>query len=72
MAPDCLEGAPKTQAWLALSNDPGALVSGKYFYHQKQRNCHPSAAYTTLQDQFLEECARLSGISLPGKDAPGL
>jgi NAD(P)-dependent dehydrogenase (short-subunit alcohol dehydrogenase family) len=64
-APDSLEEAPKTQVWLATSNDPKALVSGKYFYHQKLYQFHPSVANEQVQEKFLKECERLSGIKLP-------
>ena len=64
-APDSLEEAPKTQVWLATSNDPKALVSGKYFYHQKLREAHPAAADKNIQEQFLKECENLSGIKFP-------
>jgi NAD(P)-dependent dehydrogenase (short-subunit alcohol dehydrogenase family) len=36
-APDDLSEGPTTQVWLATSNDPEALVTGQYFYHQKPR-----------------------------------
>jgi NAD(P)-dependent dehydrogenase (short-subunit alcohol dehydrogenase family) len=64
-APDSLDEAPKTQVWLATSNDPKALVSGKYFYHQQERKAHPAASDEQIQDQFLHECEKLSGIELP-------
>jgi NAD(P)-dependent dehydrogenase (short-subunit alcohol dehydrogenase family) len=62
-APDSLEEAPKTQVWLATSNE--ALVSGKYFYHQKLYQFHPAVAEEQVQEKFLKECERLSGIKLP-------
>jgi hypothetical protein len=34
---DDLEEGYRTQVWLAVSEDPAALVSGEYFYHQKPR-----------------------------------
>jgi NAD(P)-dependent dehydrogenase (short-subunit alcohol dehydrogenase family) len=61
-APDSLEDGPKTQVWLAESNDPQALVTGKYFYRQKLRASHPAASDTKIQDGFLKECERLSGV----------
>lgn len=64
-APDSLEEAPKTQVWLATSTDEKAQVSGKYFYHKKLRDFLPAAADVAVQEKFLAECARLSGISLP-------
>lgn len=64
-APDSLEDGPKTQCWLAVSNDEQALVTGKYFYHKKLLNSLPAAADINVQEQFLSECARLSGIEFP-------
>lgn len=64
-APDNLEEGYRTQAWLATSNEPAALVSGRYFYHQKPKSFLNEAANATVQDQFLEECARLSGVKFP-------
>jgi NAD(P)-dependent dehydrogenase (short-subunit alcohol dehydrogenase family) len=64
-APDSLEEGPKTQVWLATSEEKEALVTGKYFYHQKLRNFHPAAADVSIQERYLSECARLSGISFP-------
>jgi NAD(P)-dependent dehydrogenase (short-subunit alcohol dehydrogenase family) len=64
-APDSLEEAPKTQVWLATSQEREALVSGKYFYHQKPRNFHPAADDVATQERYLSECERLSGISFP-------
>ena len=66
-APDSLDEAPVTQAWLAGSNDPTALVTGKYFYHQKPRQYHPAAADVTVQDGFLAACEKISGINFPKK-----
>jgi NAD(P)-dependent dehydrogenase (short-subunit alcohol dehydrogenase family) len=64
-APDSLAEGPVTQAWLAVSNDPAALVSGRLFYHQQLQEPQPAAFDTALQDGFLTECARLSGVELP-------
>ncbi len=63
--PDSLEEASKTQVWLATSQEREALVSGKYFYHQKLRDFHPSASDAATQERYLSECARLSGVSFP-------
>jgi NAD(P)-dependent dehydrogenase (short-subunit alcohol dehydrogenase family) len=64
-APDDLQAGPKTQAWLATSEDPAAKVTGGYFYHQKPREPNPQASKTAVQDTFLQECARLSGVAFP-------
>jgi NAD(P)-dependent dehydrogenase (short-subunit alcohol dehydrogenase family) len=61
-APDDMDAAPRTQVWLAVSNDPAAKVTGNYFYHMKQRNPNPDATNEAIQDRFMDECARLSGV----------
>jgi len=64
-APDDLSLARVTQAWLAVSNDRAAIVSGQYFYHQKPRRVRPDAQRTDLQEQLLSYCANLTGAPLP-------
>jgi NAD(P)-dependent dehydrogenase (short-subunit alcohol dehydrogenase family) len=64
-APDDLDAAPKTQVWLATSDEPGARVSGQYFFHMKRRAAEPAASSETVQDRLLVECARLSGVPFP-------
>ncbi|MBS0420138.1 MAG: SDR family NAD(P)-dependent oxidoreductase [Proteobacteria bacterium] len=63
-APDDLAAGPKTQVWLAVSNDPEAKVTGGYFYHKKPRKPNPEASVTAVQDRFLAECERMSGVKL--------
>lgn len=63
-APDDMDQAHRTQVWLAVSNDPEARVTGKYFYHMRQRAPNPQATRPELQDRLLAECERLSGVSL--------
>jgi NAD(P)-dependent dehydrogenase (short-subunit alcohol dehydrogenase family) len=60
-APDDLEQGPVTQAWLAVSDDPDALVTGGHFYHRRPRPTHPAAHSTTYQDALLAYCADLTG-----------
>jgi NAD(P)-dependent dehydrogenase (short-subunit alcohol dehydrogenase family) len=64
-APDSLEEGPKTQVWLATSNEATALVTGKYFYHEMQKAFLAAAGDISVQDKFMAECARISGVSLP-------
>jgi NAD(P)-dependent dehydrogenase (short-subunit alcohol dehydrogenase family) len=64
-APDDLELAPVTQVWLAVSDDPSAAVTGRYFYHQRPRETHPAASDAHFQEALLEECQRLTGVALP-------
>ena len=60
-----LDAAHRTQAWLATSDDPGALVTGEYFYHMRPRRVHGAARDKERQDRLVAECERLSGVMLP-------
>lgn len=64
-APDNLVEAPRTQAWLAVSDDPAALVTGQYLYHQRLHTPHPKATDPIVQERWLAACADLTGIVLP-------
>jgi len=64
-APDNLEEGFRTQVWLAVSNDPKALVSGHYFYHQRQARYQQKADEPGVQEQFLALCEKLSGVRFP-------
>jgi NAD(P)-dependent dehydrogenase (short-subunit alcohol dehydrogenase family) len=64
-APDSLSLGAVTQSWLAVSDDAEALVSGRYFFHQKPQRSHHAAASRELQDRLLDYCAKLTGVSLP-------
>ncbi|MBV9060662.1 MAG: SDR family NAD(P)-dependent oxidoreductase [Pseudonocardiales bacterium] len=64
-APDNLALGSVTQAWLAVSDDPAATVTGGYFYHQRPRSTHPAARSAVLQNELLMRCADLSGVTLP-------
>ncbi len=64
-APDDLDAGHRTQVWLAVSEDPAAMVSARYFYHLQPRKPNPVSQREELQDQLLEACHRLSGIVQP-------
>jgi NAD(P)-dependent dehydrogenase (short-subunit alcohol dehydrogenase family) len=64
-APDDLEAAPVTQAWLATSTEAGAMVSGRHFYHQRERRADPRANDVALQDELVARCAQLTHVALP-------
>jgi NAD(P)-dependent dehydrogenase (short-subunit alcohol dehydrogenase family) len=64
-APDSLEQGPETQAWLAVSEEAEANVSGQYFYHRKRKAPLPAVKDAALQEGFLSACEALSGVSFP-------
>ncbi len=63
-APDDLEEGYRTQVWLAVSEDPAALVSGEYFYHQKRIAPNPATRVVATQELLLSKCEKISGIRL--------
>ena len=64
-APDDLEQGAETQAWLAVSSDAGAKVSGRYFFHKREARVHPEADNIALQDELLAACERITGVRFP-------
>ena len=63
-APEDLHDGTDTQVWLAVTDDPEALVSGQHFYHRKRRDPHPDAYDVDKQNKLLAECAGISGVEL--------
>lgn len=63
-APDDLDKGYQTQVWLAISDDPSALVSGQYFHHQKPARYNRVADHMQLQDELLWNCERMTGVKL--------
>jgi len=64
-APDDLAAGSLTQAWLAVSDDPAAQVSGAFLFHQQVRSAHPAVTDHAFQDALLEAFERLTGDALP-------
>jgi hypothetical protein len=62
-AHDDLQKGYKTQVWLAVSNDEKVKVSGRYFFHQKEKRYNPEADDVLLQEKFLSMCKEITGIS---------
>jgi NAD(P)-dependent dehydrogenase (short-subunit alcohol dehydrogenase family) len=53
------------RTWLAVSNDEQAKVSGRYFYHQKQKRPLAAAGDIDVQETFLSLCEQITGIHFP-------
>ncbi|MCU1490152.1 MAG: short-chain dehydrogenase [Acidimicrobiaceae bacterium] len=66
-ASDDLSLGPLTQAWLAVSDDPAADVTGGLFYHQRPGDVNPAARSVELQEGLLERCGDLTGTRLPDR-----
>jgi NAD(P)-dependent dehydrogenase (short-subunit alcohol dehydrogenase family) len=64
-APDDLDLGSETQAWLAVSQDAEAMISGAYFFHRKRQRNHPAASDVAIQDGLLAACEELTGTAMP-------
>jgi NAD(P)-dependent dehydrogenase (short-subunit alcohol dehydrogenase family) len=67
-APDNLQKGFETQVWLAVSNDTGAKVTGRYFHHKKEAYYSSSVNDEALQEKILGLCEQASGVSFPAGD----
>jgi len=63
-APDDLALGAVTQVWLAVSDEPAALLSGRYLFHQRPRETHPAVADEEVQERLLAACKELTGTPL--------
>jgi NAD(P)-dependent dehydrogenase (short-subunit alcohol dehydrogenase family) len=64
-APDDMDQAHLTQAWLATGDDPKADVTGQYFYHLKGMAPNRQSHDVALQDRLVAICMDISGVTLP-------
>jgi NAD(P)-dependent dehydrogenase (short-subunit alcohol dehydrogenase family) len=64
-APVDLETGQRTQAWLAASNEPAALVSGRYWHDLRQQQPAREATDPAFQDRLIAKLCTLSGVELP-------
>jgi NAD(P)-dependent dehydrogenase (short-subunit alcohol dehydrogenase family) len=63
-ASDDLELGHLTQSWLAVSQDPAALVSGGYWHHQQQQRPAPEVNDPAYHDRLLARLAELTGTEV--------
>jgi NAD(P)-dependent dehydrogenase (short-subunit alcohol dehydrogenase family) len=64
-APDDINQAHLTQAWLATSDDSEARTTGGYFYHLKPREPNREAREVSVQDRLIDICQEISGVNMP-------
>jgi NAD(P)-dependent dehydrogenase (short-subunit alcohol dehydrogenase family) len=64
-APGSLEQGAATQVWLATSDDPAALVSGRYFLDLREQQPAAAVLDDGFQDALLAELASITGVPLP-------
>ena len=65
-APDSLVKGYQTQAWLAVSDDQEAKMTGRYVYHKRQKQHRIEADDIDVQEKFISLCEHYSGVQFPG------
>ena len=63
-APDDFEEGYLTQTWLAVSDEPAAMISGRYWHHRRPQNAAREASDPRFQDQLSARLAELTGVPL--------
>jgi len=63
-ATDDLESGHLTQTWLAVSDDPAATVSGRYWHHRRTQAPAGAVADTGFQERLIDMLDELTGIRL--------
>ncbi|NLE71352.1 MAG: SDR family NAD(P)-dependent oxidoreductase [Actinomycetales bacterium] len=64
-ATDDVAAGADTQVWLATSDDPDALVSGRFLKRRTELEPNPQALDVELQDRLLARLAEETGTPLP-------
>ena len=64
-APTDLQTGAATQVWLAASDEPDALISGRYLRHMRELAVPGAARDLDLQEGLLAACRSLSGVPMP-------
>lgn len=65
-APVDVETGQTTQNWLAVSEEPAALVSGRYWHHLQQQEPVTEATDASFQDELIDKLGEMTGVALPG------
>ncbi|MCA1470786.1 SDR family NAD(P)-dependent oxidoreductase [Bradyrhizobium sp. IC3195] len=64
-APVDIDTGQRTQTWLPVSEDPAALVSGRYSHHLEQQEPAREATDPRFQDRLIGKLTELTGVELP-------
>lgn len=64
-APVDIETGARTQTWLAVGDDPGARVSGRYWRDMHEEAPARPAVDPEFQDKLLAVLRNLTGVDLP-------
>jgi NAD(P)-dependent dehydrogenase (short-subunit alcohol dehydrogenase family) len=64
-APVDLDTGQRTQSWLAVSREPSASVSGRYWHRMRQEEPAAEASDVAFQDGLIGQLTELTGVGLP-------
>jgi NAD(P)-dependent dehydrogenase (short-subunit alcohol dehydrogenase family) len=64
-ATDDLEMGHQTQTWLAVSDDPAATISGRYWHHRRVQTPAREVSDPDFQGQLIAALTQLTGVTLP-------
>lgn len=64
-APVDLDTGQRTQSWLAVSLEPEAMVSGRYWHDLSQEQPAKEVMDVAFQDRLLAQLEQLTGLRLP-------
>jgi NAD(P)-dependent dehydrogenase (short-subunit alcohol dehydrogenase family) len=64
-APVDIHTGQQTQTWLAVSDEPAALVSGSYWHHLRQEQPVREVSDPRFQDRLIAKLGELTGVALP-------
>ena len=64
-APVDVDTGQRTQTWLAVSDDPAAMVSGRYWHHLRQEQPASEVTDRGFQDRLISKLDELTGVALP-------
>jgi NAD(P)-dependent dehydrogenase (short-subunit alcohol dehydrogenase family) len=55
----------RTQSWLAVSTEPAAMVTGRYWHHMKPELPADEAMNVAFRDKMVARLQELTGVALP-------
>ncbi|MGV7217418.1 SDR family NAD(P)-dependent oxidoreductase [Bradyrhizobium sp. UFLA05-112] len=64
-APVDIDTGQRTQSWLAVSTEPAAMVSGRYWHHLKPEEPAAEATDGAFQNEMVDRLQELTGVVLP-------
>ena len=64
-APVDIDTGQRTQSWLAVSTEPAAMITGRYWHHMKPEQPATQAMDAAFQRALIARVQELTGVALP-------